>query len=97
MNIWDENKLLIVIAFVVPGFVAMKAYGLLSQAKQLDTSKQIVDAIAYSCINYALLFFPISLVENAELAKKCPSLYALFYFFCAAFISSYYCSYLVES
>jgi hypothetical protein len=81
VNIWDENKLLLFIAFVLPGFIAMKAYALLSRTKQSDTSKQIVDAIAYSCLNYALLFVPISLIERSELLESTPIVYFMFYSF----------------
>ncbi len=51
MKIWDENKLLIFIAFVVPGFIAIKAYELLTPTRYTESSKQIVDAVAYSCLN----------------------------------------------
>lgn len=81
MNIWDENKLLLFLAFALPGFIAMKAYGLLSNTKQPDTSKQIIDAIAYSCLNYALLFLPIGLVERANILESNSNLYFLFYSF----------------
>ncbi|MBU1233295.1 MAG: hypothetical protein KKD01_01265 [Proteobacteria bacterium] len=81
MNIWDESKLIIFIAFVVPGFIAIKAYELLSPSRYTDSSKQIIDAISYSCLNYAILLWPIYLVETSKLHTSNPHLYILFYIF----------------
>ena len=79
MNIWEESKLLLFIAFVVPGFIAIKAYELLSPAKYTDSSKQIVDAVSYSCLNYVLFLWPIYLVETCKIHSTHPHLYILFY------------------
>ena len=79
MNIWDENKLILFIAFVVPGFIAIKVYELLSPSTQVDTSKQVIDAVSYSCLNYAILLWPIYFVEFSNLRANCPQIYVLFY------------------
>ena len=79
MNIWDENKLALFIAFVVPGFIAIKVYELLSPSTQVDTSKQVIDAVSYSCLNYAILLWPIYCVESSDLRTSHPQIYALFY------------------
>ena len=81
MNIWDIDKLLLFIMFVVPGFISLKAYELLVPGQPKDSSKQIIDAITYSCINYALLFFFILKVEQSDCYTTHPNLYYLFYFF----------------
>ncbi len=81
MNIWEEGKLFLFIAFVVPGFIAIKAYELLSPSRYTDSSKQIIDAISYSCLNYAILLCPIYLVETSKLSESNPHLYISFYFF----------------
>ena len=81
MNIWEDDKLIIFIAFVIPGFVALKTYELLFPSERRDSSKQIVDAVAYSCLNYAILFWPIAAVENAKIVNSHPNLYAIFYLF----------------
>lgn len=61
MSIWEIDKLLIFIAFVIPGFISLKVYSIFIADTNRDTSKQLIDAVAYSCINYAvclpLLFF----------------------------------------
>jgi hypothetical protein len=81
MNIWDENKLFLFIAFVVPGFIAIKIYDLISPSRPVDSSKKIIDAVSYSCINYALLFGPIYLIETTDINTSHPILYAGFYMF----------------
>ena len=75
------DKLYLFILFVVPGFISLKTYELLFPGETKDSSKQLVDAVAYSCLNYGLLFFPILLVENALDSSKCIYLYYIFYFF----------------
>lgn len=79
MDIWEANKLIIFIAFVIPGFITLKTYELLVPTGAKETGKQLIDAIAYSCINYAILFWPITLVENAHLKDNCPVIYWLFF------------------
>lgn len=81
MNIWEVDKLFLFIAFVIPGFISIKAFELLYPAEIKDGSKQIVDAVTYSCINYALLLLPIYCVESSDLYKVHPSLYVMFYVF----------------
>ena len=81
MNIWDYDKLLLFIAFVIPGFISMKSYELIFPDIQKDSSKRLIDAITYSSINYALLLWCIILVENSEYFKIHNILHALFYSF----------------
>ncbi len=80
MNIWEVDKLFLFIAFVVPGFISLKTYALLQPTQVKDTSQQLIDAVAYSSINYALLMGPIYLVEHLNLRSDYPTLYILFYF-----------------
>lgn len=40
MDIWDANKLLLFIAFVIPGFVSLKIYELLFPAAQKENGNQ---------------------------------------------------------
>lgn len=79
MSICDDNKLALFIAFVVPGFIAIKVYDLLSPSAQVDTSKRIIDAVSYSCLNYAILLWPIFVVESIDLKTNHPQAYAIFY------------------
>lgn len=67
--------------FVMPGFISLKAYELFVPGQVKDSSKQIIDAVTYSCINYALLFFFIQKIEKSGCVTTHPNLYLLFYFF----------------
>ena len=85
MSIWDVDKLQIFIMFVIPGFVSIKTYELLYPSQLRDSSKQIVDAVTYSCVNYAVLYWFIVDIETNtgtdSLKSVHPTLYALFYIF----------------
>lgn len=81
MDIWDIDKLFLFIAFVVPGFISIKAYQLFFPGEKHKSSEQIVDAVAYSSINYAILFWAIILVEGSKLRENCPGWYFIFYTF----------------
>src|SRR5215475_3731673 len=78
-GIWEVDKLLLFIAFVIPGFISIKVYELLFPGIEQESSKQVVDAITYSSINYALLIWPIVVVETSQWKSLHPNLYALFY------------------
>lgn len=82
MNIFDQDKLILFLMFVIPGFVCLKTYELISPSTIVrDSSKQIVDAVAYSCVNYGLLFIPIVAVQKSKLFEQHQNWYFLFYFF----------------
>lgn len=81
MSIWEGDKLLLFIAFVIPGFVSIKTYELLIPGAPRESDKLVIDAIAYSSINYALLLLPIYLVESSEVRQMFPSGYVAFYVF----------------
>lgn len=81
MDIWEIDKLALFLAFVIPGFISIKAYQLAFPGTERATSDQLIDAIAYSSINYALLIFPIISIESGELQESCKFLYYLFYVF----------------
>jgi hypothetical protein len=81
MDIWEQDKLLLFIAFVIPGFIGLKVYELLFPGPPRDSSKQVIDAIAISCFNYALLLWPITAVESAGLRASNPGAYSAFYVF----------------
>jgi len=79
MDIWEVDKLVLFIAFVVPGFISLKTYALLQPTQVKDTSQQLIDAVAYSSINYALLIGPIYAMEQLDLKTSHPVWYVLFY------------------
>ncbi|MCX5804055.1 MAG: DUF6338 family protein [Proteobacteria bacterium] len=79
MNIWEIDKLIIFIAFAIPGFISIKVYDLLSPGEWRKSSKQVIDAVTFSCINYALLSWAIYLVEINNWHTAHQYLYAMFY------------------
>ena len=85
MDIWDKSKLLIFIIFVIPGFLSMKLYSMLHPNVIIDTTKTIIEVVTYSCINYAIWFFPIYYIESTSYFST-PLSHSLFYL-CVLFIS----------
>lgn len=81
MDIWEYSKIFIFIMFVIPGFISLKVYEILQVSVSKESSKLIIDAVAYSCINYAVLFIPIFLVEKGAVYSSSPILYYIFYLF----------------
>ena len=81
MDIFEQDKLLLFIAFVIPGFISLKAYELLFPSQNTESSKQLIEAITYSCINYALLFWLIIFVESNNTKNTHSFIYYLFYVF----------------
>jgi len=81
LNIWEVDKIILFIAFVIPGFISIKVYELLTPSQAIDSSKQLIDAITYSSINYAILFIPILAIESNAIYQNYPKLYTAFYAF----------------
>lgn len=81
MDIWEIDKLALFLAFVIPGFISIKAYQLAFPGTERATSDQLIDAIAYSSINYALLIFPLISIESGNIQESYKFLYYLFYVF----------------
>ena len=81
MNIWDFDKLIIFILFVIPGFVMLKTYEVLNPSAYKSYPQQIIDVVAYSCINYGFLLIPIYYVEKSNIKNSSPICYYLFYLF----------------
>lgn len=76
------DKLIIFIMFVIPGFITLKFFILFNANNNIkDTSKLLIDAIAYSCLNYAILFIPILYMERSSVLIEYEFFYYLFYFF----------------
>lgn len=75
MDIFELDKLILFILFVIPGFVCIKTYGLIAPSEKVKSSETIVDAIAYSCINYSIAL-PFIFIAESTLKKD----YELFYY-----------------
>lgn len=53
------DKLVIFIGFVIPGIISIKVYDLLHPSEVMDSTKKLIEAVTYSCLNYALLALPL--------------------------------------
>jgi hypothetical protein len=70
VDIWQADKLSLFLTMVVPGFVSLKVWDLLVPSERRDFSKSLVDAVAYSAINFALLFWLVAYVSRPDLFKE---------------------------
>jgi len=71
------ERLGLFLVFVVPGFVAMKTHDLLIPAAARNWGSSLVDAIAYSMLNVAALFWFIGLLQGDGFQTHHPVLHAL--------------------
>jgi hypothetical protein len=79
MDIFETEKLALFIGFVIPGFITLKTFELItSSGKIYDSGHKIIDAISYSCFNYAIWCLPIFYIEKSS-APTIPFLYIPFY------------------
>ncbi|MCM7097221.1 DUF6338 family protein [Enterobacter kobei] len=76
MELLDYSKLMIFILFVIPGFISLKIYEILQPSIKRESSKLVIDAIAYSCINYAAWGIPLYYMITTEIL----SLSSLFFY-----------------
>jgi len=81
MEIWEIDKLALFIAFVIPGFISIKTYELVVPGESKDSTNQLIDAIAYSCLNYAILLPIIYKLENSQFPTNNPNWHVVFYVF----------------
>lgn len=81
MDLWNLDKLTIFIVFAIPGFLMLKTNAVLGLEPPNDSSKQIIDAVAFSCINYAILAWPILQIESSDVRHTHPDAYIAFYGF----------------
>lgn len=80
LDLLELNKVLLFVAFIMPGFIAIKAYELFAVgSERRSTSEQLIDAISYSCINYVLWLPAVYLIESSQLRDVHLWLYVLFY------------------
>lgn len=64
-----------VFLFAIPGFITLKVYGLLTANGNRDISQQLFDAVAYSCINYAVMALPYIWISESTMPSNHPTLY----------------------
>lgn len=65
--------MLIFLVFVIPGFVALKAYEMFVPGGARTGAVKVIDAVAYSCVIYAVLGVPLYWLLTSEWAAKNPT------------------------
>lgn len=71
-DIWQNEKLVIFLIMFVPGFISLKVWDLFIPSERRDFSKSLVDAVAYSAINFAALFWLVDYLSKPSLAQLAP-------------------------
>lgn len=77
MNIWEIDKVFLFLVLVLPGFISMKVYDLIIAGEKRDFSKSLIEAIAYSVLNFAALSWLIVYVSSSNLLESKQTLYWL--------------------
>lgn len=80
MELLEVDKIVLFIIFIVPGFITMKTYNLVSPSST-TTSKDVIDAISYSCINYAIWLVPLIYLYKSKVQNESFFLYSVALFF----------------
>ena len=62
MNIWEIDKLLLFLLFFIPGFISIKIYELMIPSEKQVISKNLLEVISYSALNYEFLFWLIIII-----------------------------------
>ncbi len=75
MNIWDIDKAALFIVLVLPGFISLKVYDLIVAGENRDFSKSIVESIAYSVLNFAVLSWLIITISAPNFQAENSFLY----------------------
>lgn len=100
MNVWSLDSIFIFIAFVIPGFVALKAYELFLPAPQRPSSGKVLDAITYSCALYAIAGAPLYWMLASQSVTSSPRLFItvlVFVLFIIPVLASYLWSHIRKS
>lgn len=66
MDIWQIDKLVLFLVFFIPGFISIRIYDLLVPSERRDFSKSLFEAIGYSSLNFAALFWLIIPIHSGN-------------------------------
>ncbi len=77
MDIWSADKLVPFLIFFLPGFISMKVYDLMVPGEPRDFSKSLMEAISYSTLNFAALFWLIAIIQSGDFFRAHFILYSL--------------------
>jgi hypothetical protein len=63
----NQQTLAVFLIFFVPGFISLKIYDLFVASERRDFNKSVLDAVAYSALNFAVLFPLIAAMRSGHL------------------------------
>ena len=72
MNPFTSETIRLIFIFFVQGFLSMKVYSLLIPSDSIDFSKSLLEAVSFSCINFALLYAPIVAIHSDDFQSDHP-------------------------
>jgi len=56
MEVWEVNKMILFLIFVLPGFISLVIYDYIIPKEKRDFSKSIIEIVCYSTLNFIALF-----------------------------------------
>lgn len=65
MDLWSQDKIVLFIAFFVPGFISLQIYSLFIATGDRDFTKKLPDVVAYSSIHYAIFGWILLVTHDA--------------------------------
>jgi hypothetical protein len=77
IDVWNPDKLALFLIFFLPGFISMKVYDLIVPGEPRDASRSLLEAISYSTLNFAALFWLIAIIQTDDFYHKHFILYSL--------------------
>ena len=80
MDIFAIDKLRLFFFFFVPGFISVKIYDLMVPGERRDFSKDLLEVVAYSAINFAALSWLIFFINSNNFYANHKGWYYLFTF-----------------
>jgi hypothetical protein len=74
---FNSDTLRLILIFFVPGFISMKIYDLFVPSERRDFSKSLMEAVSFSCINFALTYWAIIAINTDNYPSEHPIPYYL--------------------
>lgn len=81
MDILNINNLILFFIFVIPGFISLKVWSLLVPSDQKRISDYIYEMVAYSSLNFVVVFLPLNNLYNSTFAETHPIFFYLIQLF----------------
>lgn len=63
-------EFIIFLAFIIPGFLSMRVYGLLLPGEEPSLKENLLEAVAFGIVNFVIMYWSISFLIDPELASR---------------------------